>query len=353
MELMIDPKKNINWINAVKALSIMRVFFVHSAIFCCYELGKIGSFIFPFYVNIIFFVSGYLVFRKQLGGPAIEESAKYYITHSGKTLFRNIIYRIFFPVLIFSFLEFFPKYIIRGKDMQMTAFLWETVGGRTYWFTCALLVAELMFLLLFFTRRRNIWFYWTISIVMMCIGSYMIDNDVTVFGLDYNPWSLDKGLCAMAFLASGGLYWKYETQVQNVMTKPVVIFMVLVYVVTFAFFDTLVFDMMEISYFSWYPIGCLAAVLLIGVCRYLPPVRFLTFIGQFSIGFYFVSGALPEILSLIVSRQTFLPDWAELLVVWITAIAVAYGVTYFLNRYLPWLFDLRVLWRHKFSVVQS
>lgn len=339
----------------MKALSIMRVFLVHCVVYYGYELGKIHSYIFPFYVNIIFFVSGYLLFRKQLGGSAIDETVKEYPVHSGRTMFWNIIYRIFFPTVLFSTLEFLPKKIIRGETLVMTEFLWETIGGRTYWFTCALLCAELIILLFLFTRCRNIWMYWLVSMVLMGMGAYMIDNGLTIFGLTYNPWALDHGLCAVSFLVSGGLFWKYESLLQRIMSKSVVVLMVLAYLVVFTFFDTEIMGMMEFSYLSWYPIGCMAALLLIGVCRYLPSIPFITFIGQYSIGFYFMSGAMPTVMSILFLRFTSVPVWYGLVAVWLFSMIVAYFMTYILNRYFPWMFDFRLLWKQnpKTSVTLS
>lgn len=47
--------KSVNWINAVKAVSIIAVFFVHCQSYYDYELGL---------VNTFFFVGGYQFFRK-------------------------------------------------------------------------------------------------------------------------------------------------------------------------------------------------------------------------------------------------------------------------------------------------
>lgn len=71
--------KSINWINAVKAVSIIAVFFVHCQSYYGYELSSVNTLIRPFYVNAFFYVSGYLFFRKQLSVPVIGEKSKEYI----------------------------------------------------------------------------------------------------------------------------------------------------------------------------------------------------------------------------------------------------------------------------------
>ena len=54
--------KSIPWINNVKALSIIAVFFVHCQLYYGFTLDGANLFINPWYVNAFFFVSGYLLF---------------------------------------------------------------------------------------------------------------------------------------------------------------------------------------------------------------------------------------------------------------------------------------------------
>ncbi len=72
--------KDINWINALKALCILFVFLRHSEGYYGCDLGWFDGLILPFYVNAFFFVSGYLLFWKQLSAPKITETSKEYLT---------------------------------------------------------------------------------------------------------------------------------------------------------------------------------------------------------------------------------------------------------------------------------
>ena len=78
-----ESKKNILWINYLKAISIIGVFAVHCQIYYDYWLGSINNFIHPFYVNAFFFVSGYLLFRKQLSEPLINQRTGEYVVGGG------------------------------------------------------------------------------------------------------------------------------------------------------------------------------------------------------------------------------------------------------------------------------
>lgn len=78
-----NKSKNINWINAVKAISIIAVFLVHCQSYYGYEMKTFDDFIHPFYVNAFFFISGFLLFRKQLSTPLIEEKSSEYAISGG------------------------------------------------------------------------------------------------------------------------------------------------------------------------------------------------------------------------------------------------------------------------------
>ena len=49
--------------------------------------------------------------------------------------------------------------MITHRAFEFNTLLIETVGAGTYWFTSALLIAEVIIALLLVTRRQNIGFY--------------------------------------------------------------------------------------------------------------------------------------------------------------------------------------------------
>lgn len=79
-----ETKKDILWINYVKALSIIGVFFVHCTSYYGLVPSIINHFIHPFYVNAFFFVSGYLFFRKQLSVNLLCQDIGEYLKRGGR-----------------------------------------------------------------------------------------------------------------------------------------------------------------------------------------------------------------------------------------------------------------------------
>lgn len=76
--------KNIVWINYIRAICILAVYFVHVEINYGYEFDFLDALLHPFYVNAFFFVSGYLMLRKQLSDPIINQKVIEYIMGGGK-----------------------------------------------------------------------------------------------------------------------------------------------------------------------------------------------------------------------------------------------------------------------------
>ena len=264
----------------------------------------------------------------------------------GKILILNVLYRIMMPSILFSTIEFFPSCIIQGRGIDIGFALYKTIGGGTYWFTSALVVAELILLLLFWTRKRNIWFYATSCAVFGLVGLLIVNYDI----IHKSIWAWRQGLIALVFLAIGGLYWKYEKKIDILMRWWFAILLLVVYVAMIIglkdYADPL------ISTLTIQPLGfvtsAIACLLLVWLCKEISEIKLLTFIGRYSLGFYFMSGALPITFSMVAHKAIghwtlAVGDWIVLLLLWIICIALAYATVTLINRRLSWLWDLRVL----------
>lgn len=341
-----DSRKNINWINALKALCMLGVFFVHSQIYYGIWFCGINNYIHPLYVNAFFFVSGYLLFRKQMSAPLIEDGTRKYLMGGGKLLALNVLFKIAIPSTLFALIEFIPKNVLRGRGLDLSAFLWESIGGRTYWFTSALIVAELILLLLLLSRKKQIWLYAIISVALFFVGNYMVAEKVNFCNLSHDPWQFRHGLLALPFLTAGGLYWRYEEQIHRLMKWYVLLALIVAYGVVFTLWSDDV--QVLISTLSINAIGLLvciiACITLTELCKFLPKIGLLTFIGQYSITFYFMSGATPIVFGMLVSKFMGVSVLGYVIVL-TASLVTAYLGTYIINRRLPWLLDLRVIFK--------
>ena len=75
--------KELPWIDWIKVICIVLVYLHHSIDYSFSHLPCLQSLYSPFFVNIFFFMSGYLLFKKQLSDKLITTPASEYITNEG------------------------------------------------------------------------------------------------------------------------------------------------------------------------------------------------------------------------------------------------------------------------------
>ena len=240
-----------------------------------------------------------------------------------------MIFRIVIPSVIFSAIEFFPSCIIQGRGIDIGFALYKTIGGGTYWFTSALVVAELILLILFCTRKKSVWFYAAACLVIGVAGLMIVHLGILKSGI----WAWRQGLIALIFLAMGGLY-------------PLLVAYLAMVIGLKDYTDPL------ISTLTIQPLGfvtsAIACLLLVWLCKKQPEAKTVTFIGQNSLGFYFLSGALPITFVMIVNKFLVSGSTFMMLAIWIVCVIIAYVAVLIINRWLPWLWNLRQInWKQR------
>lgn len=345
---MITNSKNIVWINNLKAICIILVYFRHCEAYLGVSWESFNSFVEPIYVNAFFFVSGYLFFRKQLSDNEINIGLRNYIKSGAGRVISNLFFRIAIPSTIFAIIEFLPKKIMRGAGLNVSEFLVETVGGCTFWFTSALLVSQILLLVLLFTRNKNIWFYFSSSILLAIAGHYISESHFSIIeGNNAFPWLYKQGMIATIYLALGGLYWHYEELINKYLKFPIILIGLLaIYIVGSSKFF-LPYVQSTTSLCSINVLGvlvsCIGTFLLIELCKRISDVKALDNIGKNSIGFYFLSGALPALTSIIINKIVPNITASILIADFILCIMSAYIIVTILTKYMSFIFDLRQL----------
>ena len=84
-------------------------------------------------------------------------------------------------------------------------------------------------------------------------------------------------------------------------------------------------------------------------CKLIPFIEFLSFIGKNSLGFYFLSGALPIAMSIGIHRLfavkglslNIFQNALSVVMLCVASLLIAYLFVHFANNYTPWLWDMR------------
>ena len=81
---------------------------------------------------------------------------------------------------------------------------------------------------------------------------------------------------------------------------------------------------------------------LIFICKKMPLTSISCYFGRHSLGLYLISGAIPNVIA--VSMLSLLPkSIGTTFLIWLMSMLIGMVAVFFMNRYLPFLFDLRLL----------
>lgn len=342
-----------SWINWTKVMCMLCVYFFHSMEYTgMYDFGF--SFLYSFfYTDAFFFLSGYLLFSRQLKSPLSEQSLGEYVSHSGggHRLFLNVLNKLVLPTLLFSTINYFPKRILRGDGIEISSFLHDTVCGGSIWFTCSLAVAELLLLVFFCTRIKNIWFYFICASGMAAVAYVLAKNGVSIMGSLSSPWYYKGGMVASLILVSGGLYWKYEECIRKTISGRNGI-------LTMCFLVVLIVLLYRYSEFSvqngkMNVVGYIVVVssigIVISVCRYLPKLAIIDYLGRRSLGLYFLSGSIPNLAAILISKFGVGLHAETYVATSVLSFVCACVFASALYKFLPFVFDFSKVSLKKFN----
>lgn len=184
---------------------------------------------------------------------------------------------------------------------------------------------------------------------MYALGQSIVSCDVSLLEQYPSfPWQYKNGLVAIIFLSFGGVYWKFENLINRMMNTSVFTGMIVLYVILLIIYPShfkVLVSMLDVNIAGIF-LSILATVTLIEACKRLPESNALNYIGQNTIGLYFMSGALPIVQSIVVHKVLPGSSALGLAIVFAGSMSIGYVAVYLMNRFMPWLFDLRTL-NHK------
>ena len=344
--------KEISWINWAKVICLTIVYLDHSLIYLqVYDnFTTLESFYLPFFVNIFFFMSGYLLFRKQLSSEIIKIRKSEFIAGEGKKMFLNVLNKIAFPTILFSAIMYIPKKMIRGDEFTILSFAKDTILGGSIWFTCALAVAELLVLTMLLSRQRNIYFYIVVSMFLSALAIIINDSGFTILSSENIPWFYKSGMIATLFLSLGGLYSHYEYNIDKVIGKYSVVFIIaLAYSVISTFhFASVKISLIHASISIQGLLMALASIyVIIFFTKKLKSIPLINHLGRISLGIYLLSGGIPNVLGVIFLKYGFHNIYINVLFVTIISFVIGAIIVDVLNRICPGIFNFKLLYRKK------
>lgn len=346
---MSNINKNLSWVNNLKVICMVLIYLNHSEIYCDFNIGPIRNVYLPVFVLSFFFVSGYLLFRKQLSIPICQFGVKEWIKTKGggKSLVNNILFKIVIPSILFSSVIYFPKVLLRGQVLDLSDFVFQTIGGCSFWFTSALALAEFMIVVLLLTRIKTISFYVLVGVLTALIGSVAFKFNVSICGNPNFPWFWKASTSAVFYMSMGGLYGKYENIIDKILRTKNWFFIVL-YILLYSYYCIFDFRAYNGGNYSCAVtiqsaiLSIVGILIMVALSKKLHPIKFTEYWGRNTLGLYFLCGAIPNTIAIILGKVISV-GVPMLILCWLLSFVVALAVVYSLNRFVPFVFDLRKL----------
>ena len=338
-------RKDIVWIDWIKTFCMFLVYWCHISMFgikCAVNVPYAF-----FFVNAFFFISGYLIFKKYYS-PSIQDKSflRNQLIGRGGWI-PNILYKIAIPTVVFNIIEYVPNTIIKGESATVSGFLFATVLRGTNWFTGALCISELLLLVLFvFLRKKSIWLYLLFSIPLFLLGNYLSKSLFVIWKDPAFPWFYTSGLMGLLFLVIGGVFNYYENKIDKLMSYlgggifGVVLFAIYCFLAINKPFGSATATALIGYDFQGVLLSLLSIFALIYIFKVFPQVKAVKYISRHSIGFFFLSAPIPFAFCKILEH--FLPrGMFAFLIGVIGAFCTAWLLVYIMDRYMPFVFDLR------------
>lgn len=340
-------KVEISWINWVKVISIALVYLYHTSVYSGYNDVFLFNFYSPFFTNAFFFISGYLLFRKQLSAPYVHQNKRYWLSGGGgKLLLANVVYKIIFPSILFSTINYFPKMLLREEGLEWWSFFRDTLLGGSLWFTSALAVSEILLGITLICRNKSIWLYVFFSFLIAIIGVSIAKLGFVIHGDSNLPWYYKSGMIATLYLSCGGLFWKYEDKLDYLLRGFKWVIVPIVYCILLYFFqeDAVIIVNRGSLNLSGFALSIVGVLTLVYLCKRLKEIKLVSWLGRHTLGLYFFSGAVPSVLSLayikIFGPMSGVAPYSLLALLSLT---IGCFAVYVADKYVPFVFDLRLL----------
>lgn len=313
------------WIDLVRGFCMLAILVHHT------EMYYVGEAIidYRFFVDnalcTFFFISGYLFYKET------PFNLKYKLLSILKT--------IIIPYFIFMSVIALPKALAHGKFVSVSDSILSIVLGQQSWFITALATAEIIFSILLYLSKQYKWIL-PIGVLISFIGIILLTGNEQM--LAHNYWNIMDGLLAISFLYIGYQYHQKE----NVINR----FPLYLYIIPFILFFISKWVIVEYKVYCYlgpvdidnYPVfivdNVLAILLITRLCKLLPDMKPISWMGSHVIVYYFLCGGVPLTLSVLANKIGFsyYGNYLQVIVVLIAVYLMITLLTWFIYKYIPW-----------------
>ena len=313
------------WIDLVRGFCMLAILVHHT------EMYYVGEAIidYRFFVDnalcTFFFISGYLFYKET------PFNLQYKLLSILKT--------IILPYFIFMSVIALPKALAHGTFISISDCILSIFLGQQSWFITALAIAEIIFSITLYLSKYNKWIL-PIGVLISFVGIILLTGNEQM--LTHNYWNIMDGLLAILFLYIGYLYHQKEKVINR--------FPLYLYIILFILFLISKWIIVEYEVYCYlgpvdidnYPVfivdNILAILLITKLCKLLPDMKPISWMGSHVIVYYFLCGGVPLILSVLANKIGFSYQgiYIQVIAVLIVVYLMITILTWLIYKYIPW-----------------
>ena len=307
------------WIDRARGVSMILILLFHTSM---YYVGR-DTPPYSMYVEnalaMFFFLSGYLFLAN---GAELDVRKK----------LKSILQKLVIPYLIYTPTISVLKSFAYGTGVNVADIAVKVVSGEASWFVSSLIVAELLFTLAVFISRGKL-----IVTAVLCTLPCM----AVAYDADITPFStLNVSFISLAFLFVGHAFRRFEDIIDSINAASYIpllfIILTVMKVYEYASGVQMTFYVIQIDSFALFLADTVVSSLcLVWLCKRLPSIRIVEYIGSHSLIYYFICGGVP----LIVGRL--MPQYTEgsyhlLAAAFVIVCLCSTAIVWAIYKWLPW-----------------
>jgi len=318
------------WADIIKGICMMAILLFHT------EVYYAGQEIIPYHCYVtnallaFFFISGF------------------FFSHSDKVFsprrkFFYILRALILPYFIFTILLAVPKTIVHGDGMSPLEVACNILSGKASWFVASLATAELLFsVILKYAKNdeRKIFVFSALPYLLVAAGYHFLPTTILQH---CNIWCWQNALLALPFIFFGHYCRRHPTVMEKMYRLSTVLCSLLI-VILLKYIECahdiyLTLEPITVgSFFILLIDGILSIVVLVGICKRLPNIKFISWTGRHSLVYYFFCGAAPTMVTMSLQRMGFsYTHYWQIPLAFVLVYLIATLIAWLIYRFAPWM----------------
>ena len=321
------------WIDRARGTGIMLILLFHTSMYYA------GRDIPPYsmYVEnalaMFFFISGYLFLPNHLTETATWKNGwcAPAAAPNARRKLMAILQKLVIPYLIYTPTIAVLKSFAYGTAINPLNIMARVLSGEASWFISSLIVAEVLFLMIVLISRGKLLITTSLCTLPYILVAY--DTDITPFSI------LNVSFIGLALLFLGHIFRRCEHVIDNMHSAsyiPLFLLLAIMKVYEYVGGINMTFYVIQIDNFALFLADtALSSLCFVWLCKRLPSVPPLEYIGSHSLIYYFICGGVPLIVSRLMPQYTE-ESYHLLAAAFVIVCLCSTAIVWAIYKWLPW-----------------